>query len=464
MSIRATALRHITRLATGTPAARKVSRRLLHRRRSLAYRAACRRTAVDPTVVVFECYAGRGYTCSPRALYQRMLQSGDFGDFEFIWVFRRDDIELLRAASAPEARRDDAAYRAALTRFGPDALAELGRASIVEFGSAEYQEAYARAGTWVSNYILPAHLRTREGQRYLQTWHGTPLKRLGSDISADKRSAMFDVDEIHERYRAEGERFTWLVSPSPFATEKLSDAFALPPDRRTTAVIESGYPRNDALAPPAAEQADRIRERLGIPEDRQVVLYAPTFRDDEHAAGVGYTFSHLPDFDLLREHLGDTHTVLFRGHYLLAEEFDFERHGGFVIDVSAVSEINDLYLVSDMLVTDYSSVFFDYANLERPMVFYMHDLERYRSELRGFYLGLDELPGPITHTTAELLEAIRAQEKPDSGRLGRLRAFRARFAPLDDGDAGNRVLGRVFPARSAQMAPRSGDNPGADVL
>mgnify|MGYP001061479598 CR=1 FL=1 len=464
MSTRATAMRLVTRLATGSPAVRRLSRRLLHGRRSAAYRSACHRTAVDPRVVVFECYAGRGYTCSPRALYQSMLKSEEFSDFEFIWVLRRDDIDLLRAVSVPEGRRDDDLCQAALKRFGEDSISELRQATLVEFGSAAYQETYARAGTWVSNYILPAHLHAREGQRYLQTWHGTPLKRLGCDLSADKRSAMFTVDEIHRRYRREGQRLTWLICPSSFACDRLASAFDIVDERRSSTMICEGYPRNDSLYNRVRGRSDEFRRRLGVPNGNRVLLYAPTFRDDQRTVGVGYTLSNLPDFDLLAEHLKDTHTILFRGHYLLADEFDFERYSGFVIDASRVSEINDLYVISDMLVTDYSSVFFDYANLERPIVFYMHDLERYRSELRGFYLHLDELPGPITHTTTGLLEAIRAEEQPDSWRTDRLRAFRSRFAPLDDGGAAERVIDHLFPARRAQIAQRSGDNPGADVL
>ena len=187
-----------------------------------------------------------------------------------------------------------------------------------------------------------------------------------------------------------------------------------------------------------------------MPEGKRVVLYAPTFRDTEHSGSVGYTFRAELDFDLLRERLGDDTVVLFRPHYLVANSFDFARYEGFVIDASAILDINDLYVVSDALVTDYSSVFFDYVNLDRPIIFYMYDLEQYASELRGFYLDLDELPGPIVRTAEDLVVSLSAESLADtSWQEARMRAKR-RFAYDDDGRAAQRVIDLVLaPDRSS---------------
>jgi CDP-glycerol glycerophosphotransferase len=115
-----------------------------------------------------------------------------------------------------------------------------------------------------------------------------------------------------------------------------------------------------------------------------------------------------------------------------------------VFDVSDVNDINDLYVVSDLLVTDYSSVFFDFANLGRPIVFYMYDLERYAEDLRGFYLDLAELPGPIVRDETTLVAAVRTLREPSADDRERLRAFSEHFNPLDDGRAADRSIGRVF--------------------
>jgi len=328
--------------------------------------------------------------------------------------------------------------------MGEEAIAELAHARLVRYGSREYYETHARAKYWIANYILPTHMVPREGQCFLQTWHGTPLKRLGCDLGAGITNATFEVDEIHARYTSEGERLSYLISPSPFATEKLSTAFALDRPEVAGKVLEVGYPRNDFLARASASDVASIKRRLAIPEGKSVLLYCPTFRDDQHAARVGYVYEAQVDFDRLAAELGDEYVILFRAHYLVASDFDFERYRGFVFDVSDVNDINDLYVVSDLLVTDYSSVFFDFANLGRPIVFYMYDLERYAEDLRGFYLDLAELPGPIVRDEAALVAAVRTLLEPSAPDRERLRAFSERFNPLDDGHAADRAIGRVF--------------------
>lgn len=432
------------------PRLRQRFRTWLYERRGRIYRGICERTTVDPKLVVFECYAGRAYACSPRAIYQRMLEEERFSDFRFVWVLRPGVVRALAVRGGYDVitSADTSEGGAILERldwlFGAEALEELKSATIVSYASIPYYEFHAQAGHWISNYIVPTHMEPREGQTYVQTWHGTPLKRLGCDIAGDKTNAMYAVDDIYERYRREGERFTYLLSPSAFASEKLGSAFNLVRTGRAHKIIEEGYPRNDYLHTFTPGQVAAAKRRFGIPEGKRVVLYAPTFRDDQHDAGVGYTLDPAVDFDSLRESLGSDHVVLFRPHYLIANAFDFERYEGFVYDVSSVKDINDLYVVSDVLVTDYSSVFFDYANLRRPIVFYMYDLDRYEERLRGFYLDLEELPGPIVRTPGELadaLEGFRTNSEPDQ----RCWRFNQKFTYHDDGNAARRVLARLFP-------------------
>ncbi len=187
---------------------------------------------------------------------------------------------------------------------------------------------------------------------------------------------------------------------------------------------------------------------MRIPADKKVVLYAPTWRDDQYATSLGYTLDLGVDFEALRAQLGDGYVVLFRAHYLIASQFDFERLGGFVLDVSDVSDVNDLYAASDMLVTDYSSVFFDFANLGKPIVFYMYDLDYYASEMRGFYVDLPDLPGPVVTDQQGLVGALVAADSPDDDLKRRYHRFRERFNPMDDGHASERVLERVIDWRT----------------
>lgn len=421
--------------------------------RGLRWRAMWSGNPVDRNVAVFQCYGGRGYTCSPRALYRAMLADREYDDVEKVWALRPHvALALMRRGGYDVRGLADVGAGAAAddldSAFGADALEELRHAVIVPWGSRECDRAFARAGLWVTNAILPTYLTPRAGQTYLQTWHGTPLKRLGCDIRIEaSQNAVFTARDIHSRYSSEGERLTYLVSPSSYATERFASAFGLDSAGRRDAVLEEGYPRNDRLASFTSDEAHAIRARLGVPAGKKVVLYAPTWRDNRHVAGVGYVGDEAADFALLRAELGDEYVILYRAHYLIANSFDFAAHGGFVIDVSAVGDVNDLYIVSDVLVTDYSSVFFDFANLRRPVVFFMHDLDHYAGELRGFYIGPDELPGPVVSDTAGLVEALRGVEYPSASDTARLERFRERFAPLDDGHASERVLSRIRSGR-----------------
>lgn len=419
--------RAITALSKRSPAFRRFARTTLGLKRDLNYRGHYRRNAVDAKTVLFESFMGRSYGDSPKALYEAMLADPRFGDFTFVWAFKK-----------PSLYRDEP---------------EFARATVVRRGSQAYYEALATAKYWISNSRLPDHVVRKPEQVYVQTWHGTPLKRLGFDIQIETSAAMHTTHELQERYAIDARRYTHMLSPSAFASEKFRSAFNLDALHDHDIIVEEGYPRNDVLARFTNEDRERIRERLGIPAGRKALLYAPTWRDNQHVSGVGYTLTLPIDFDLLQRELGDEYVILFRAHYFVSNQFDFERYRGFVINASDEPDINDLYIASDLLVTDYSSVFFDYANLGRPIVFYMYDLEAYASEIRGFYLDLDELPGPIVTTEPELIAAVRAAGTPDEALTEKYRRFAERFTSLDDGHASERVIERVFgpaPATDAQ--------------
>ena len=252
---------------------------------------------------------------------------------------------------------------------------------------------------------------------------------------------MNSIREIRSKYRTDAKKFTYLISPSPFCTKVFSTAWNLINTHQTHKIIEEGYPRNDRLINATDEERAEIRKFLGV-EGKKVILYAPTWRDNQHTSGEGYTYRTEVDFDKLQRELGDEYVILFRAHYLVANSFDFDRYQGFIRDVSTYSDINDLYIAADILITDYSSVFFDFANLRKPEIFYMYDLEEYANELRGFYISLDELPGPIVRDEDALIKEIKAADdwQPDE----KYEAFRARFNPKDDGQASKRTLARII--------------------
>ena len=368
---------------------------------------------IDDKLVYFQTFSGRGYSDSPKAMYEYMMKAPEYRDYRFVWSFKEPEkFEFLR---------ND-------------------RTDIVKFRTRADNKALRRAKYWISNYRMLDHQHPRKGQVYVQCWHGTPLKRLGYDLESSDNS-MNSMQEIREKYRTDAKKFSYLISPSPFTTEKFASAWNLVKTNQTHKIIEEGYPRNDRLINTTDEERTEIRRNLGV-DDRKVILYAPTWRDNQHSSGEGYTYKTEVDFDKLKRELGDEYVILFRAHYLVANSFDFDRYAGFVRDVSSYSDINELYIAADILITDYSSVFFDYANLRKPMIFYMYDLEQYANELRGFYISLDELPGPIVRDEDSLIAEIRACDTwtPDS----KYEEFCGKYNLKDDGHASERTLKKII--------------------
>ena len=150
------------------------------------------------------------------------------------------------------------------------------------------------------------------------------------------------------------------------------------------------------------------------------------------------------DFDRLRKELGEVFIILFRAHYFIANSFDFGKYEGFIYDVSRIDDITPMYLISDILITDYSSVSFDFANLKRPILFYMYDLDEYADSIRGFYFSVNELPGDIIMTEDELIESIKKCSFPIFKLDERYESFNSKFNCIDDGRAAARTVDLIF--------------------
>ncbi|MDX6744446.1 CDP-glycerol glycerophosphotransferase family protein [Actinocorallia sp. A-T 12471] len=349
-------------------------------------------------LVVFDSMSGRAASCNPRAVHDELAMR-DLG-LEFVWI-------------------------SADGQFTPPSGSE-----VVLAGSRAHYEVMARARYVVGNVRMPRWFRKREGQVYLQTWHGTPIKHLGLDIEAmaDRREAAF------AHIRSDTPQWDYLVSPNPYATPILRRAYGYEGE-----VLEVGYPRNDVLYRPGKEErAAAVRAMLGIPEDKKIVLYAPTWRDDLRFSGTPQELA-LDVYDARRALDGD-HVLLVRAHRNARKGAGWPRPDAFVRDVSAYPDAADLLLISDVLVTDYSSAMVDFAGTGRPVVVFAPDLERYRDQVRGLYLDLEEkAPGPLLRTSGDVVAALRAGVAQ-----GADEAFRAEFCPFDDGGAAARVIEHVF--------------------
>lgn len=373
---------------------------------------------IDDKTIIFSCFNGKTYTCSPKAIYEYMVNSDKYKDYNYIWGFKEyEKYQYL------EKNRNT---------------------KVIKQNSKLYYKSLAKSKYWIFNYKIPDYLYPKKKQVFVQCWHGTPLKRLGFDL-VHFDNKLNTINGMKKRYKIEAKKFSYFISPSKYSTEKFISAWNLKEIGKENIIIEKGYPRNDFLFNYTQKDVNKIKRQLGIENtNKKIILYAPTYRGDQHTSGVGYTYKEEVDFEKLKEKLQDRYIILFRPHYFIANVFDFERYKGFVINVADIDDINELYIISDILITDYSSVFFDYANLKRPMIFHMYDLEHYRDKSNGFYFDVEkELPGKITRTDDELIdEILRIGE--DFVYSEKYKKFNDKFNYLDDGSATNRTVEQII--------------------
>jgi CDP-glycerol glycerophosphotransferase len=306
-------------------------------------------------------------------------------------------------------------------------------------GTREYFDALARSRFIVSNDDMTAPFRKRGGQVYVQTWHGTPLKRIGFDI---ENPQFISGTAYFDHLARDVAQWDLLVSPNPFSTGIMRRAF-----RYEGEIAEDGYPRNDLLSgPDAAATAAAVRTRLGLPPGKRVVLYVPTWRDNQvYANGKRYRFDMRLDLEQAWKALGDDYVFLIRGHHQMADDAPSGLRPDFAINVTAYPDIAELYLVSDVLLTDYSSAMFDFAVTGRPMLFFTYDLAEYRDKLRGFYFDFEaQAPGPLLATSAEVVTALEGIDELTASYQERYQRFTTQFCPLDDGHAAARLCDRIF--------------------
>jgi CDP-glycerol glycerophosphotransferase len=230
------------------------------------------------------------------------------------------------------------------------------------------------------------------------------------------------------------------VSPSRFASPILRRAYAIEGE-----MLETGYPRDDILARPDRDELSaQLKRRLGIPEDKRTVLYAPTYRDHMVDRRGRYRLDLHLDLERLKQAVGDDTVVLFRKHHYVVDQVPTDPDG-FVRDLSKYPDGTELLLAADVLLTDYSSMMFDFANTGRPMLFFTYDLDAYGDEIRGFYVDFVEtVPGPLLRTTDDVVAALGDLDGVQARYAERYAAFRQKFCELDDGNASARVVDRIF--------------------
>lgn len=299
-------------------------------------------------------------------------------------------------------------------------------------GSYDYLKELATAKYIIDNQTLPAYFVKKPGQVYVQTWHGIPLKKMGLDKSEMKMASL----EEHQKFAARNANWDYITVPSEYFARTFIPAFGVQATQ-----LPMGTPRNDELVQAGESQYRKARASLGVPAGATAILYAPTFRRD-------FTGATLPvgiDFDLWDELLPEDAIVMVRAHYLAKASIP-KRLAHRFVDVSSVKDTNLPMIASDMLVTDFSSIMFDYLSLDRPIIIFADDYDHYMNDARGTYFDLKENPpGPVTESVEALMQAVAEAADNDDHRALR-HDFRDAFAGIEPGDAAEQtariVLGR----------------------
>lgn len=365
----------------------------------LAYFHRYLKQPVKENVILFETFMAKNYSDSPKYIYEYIAQNHP--EYECVWAIN-DGAKIPYGAKTVKRFSFQYAYYLAVSKY------------------------------LVFNVRPPLWYRKREEQVFLETWHGTPLKRL-----------VFDQEEVtsaspkyKQQFYRQRKDWDFLVSANPFSTKTFRSCFLYEGE-----MLEYGYPRNDILYwPNKNEIAQQLKEKLGIPKAKKTILYAPTWRDDQHYGSGQYKFELALDLKLMKERLQDDYVVLLRTHHYISDHIDVSGLGDFVINLSSYDDISEIYLISDICITDYSSVFFDYANLKRPILFYTYDFDKYKNQLRGFYIDMNtEVPGPLLYTSEQVVQAIEDIDEITEEYKERYDQFYDRFCCYDDGHASEHV-------------------------
>ncbi|WP_368169342.1 CDP-glycerol glycerophosphotransferase family protein [Aeromonas sp. R4-3] len=359
------------------------------------------RLEVIDNVVLFESFHGASVSCNPFALYKHMLSRPEFKSFTYIWV-------LKTGVKIPESIR------------------RKSNVIVIQRESDAYLRYLSSAKYLINNVTFPEYFIRKEKQVYLNTWHGTPIKFLGKDIK--------DSFLSHHNVTRNLLQATHVISQNDYTNDILMNRYDAA--KLSTAIVAAtGYPRIDITMNQSSDEITKLRQRLKVKNDEKIILYAPTWRG-EHGKARFDTTRLIDDLKIMSS-LG--HKVLFRGHHMIENLLS-----GLSLPVQIVPQdidTNQLLASVDLLITDYSSIAFDFLPLKRPIIYYAYDLDEYLEE-RGLYFSLEEMPGHVCYIKSNLYDTIQTSLKTtiNDDDIRKLNYF----CPHEDGKASARVIDMLF--------------------
>jgi len=398
----------------------------------------CRKLgALNEDKFLWEGVSGRQFAGNEKYLYMRVVEK--FPNAVHVWVFQDQD--------GVDRNKDTLAGATIVRRFSWAYIFHLATAKYLFTGTS-----------------LPAFYIKRLGTLFIQTWHGTPLKTLGFDIKSTTARDLNRNSTENVMFH-QSRMWDYFVAPNQFSAEKFASAF-----KYSGELLKTGYPRNDLFYWDEERQrriARQVRQRLNIPDGKKIALYAPTFRDSD-GFGKKTSVVRFPlDMDTMAKALRDDWVLIIRAHILTGGVFSVAPHSDFLrrAFVDECDDPQELCLAADVLITDYSSILFDYANTRKPMVLFCPDHETYASRTRGLYFDPNEkFPGPIVTTTEQVVEAVRNSSQHAPSFSAKYQAFVEEFCAWEDGSASDRVLDRVVADAFKRKAPEAGAHGNLVVL
>ena len=377
--------------------------------------------------ILYEAFGGRGMTCSPYALFRYLLTQADLSEYVHVWVI--DDFQ-------------DNQYQMELYK-------EYENVKFISRQSVEYREYLATAKYLINNVSFPGFFTKREGQIYLDTWHGIPLKTLGFDIPAGKVSTGNTARNLLAA--------DYLISPNPFMTQIYQQAFKME-GLYQGKILEEGQPRNDRFFHTDRKTIMDKLSKSGVKIDpsKKLILYAPTWKGSKYSSPDTSLDAYFELIHTVEANIDTSkYQVLVKPHQIVY--YHIKKNQGITGQfIPATIDTNELLSAVDILISDYSSIYFDFLVSGRPVLFFIPDLDEYLG-YRGLYFGIDKLPGPIARNHRQLGEMIHDVDKAMEPYMDKYRREAAWACPRDDGDVCSRIVDVVFRGKSSAHAISCGE-------
>ncbi|KWW17574.1 CDP-glycerol--glycerophosphate glycerophosphotransferase [Peribacillus simplex] len=368
---------------------------------------------VKKNTILYESRDGNSITDSPYAMFAFMIANQDFKDYRHIWSIQEFD-----ALSDVIAKYKD-----------------MPNVTFVRRNSKEYLKCLATSEYLINNSTFQSFFIPKKDQVYINTWHGTPLKSMGFDIPGNPSASQNVVRNFLSA--------DYLLSPNPHTTNMYTKSYKLNGLYKGE-IIEEGYPRIDLTLNTDPEEYKEYVRTLGLAlhDGKETILYAPTWKGTNLAKVDNDILQIIADMHHLGTQVGEQYNILIKVHPFLYKEAAKRAD---IKDrlVPDHVDTNELLAAVDLLITDYSSIFFDYLVTNKPILFYTWDMDVY-SEQRGQYLKNDELPGPMLFNAKELAQAIKDIEQVKKSYADKYLKMQQQFTNHEDGHVTERIVRHIF--------------------